>query len=971
MTFCVVFNLYPFSERLYLPSANIVQADKNGVLTHLIQRALPTTIAAYSIEMTPILERMFRLTEQLLPKTIEAKFKPPKAKTTTPLAKLLTDPDTKSTVERYMDRLLGDFLSEISRHQLPLTLDAERKTLVKDVLLKSSEDDLLPHISFIKNEAGIEYRLQLGTEDSAWNIRQRNVTPLTNTEPAWLLADDVLYRVPGINGKMVNPFRQKDLVLIPPDKVRSYFRQFIAKNAGRTHIQADGFTVHRSDALHRTRLEVTENILEKNWLLKPVFEYDGAEFLYGDRRDRLTTLDIPDDEQAEVTVRLVCRDTEAESEKIGILKHLGLWEESRAFYPALPPTSIQIDDVLQWLSVHHTTLERADIMVASPELEGKPLALIMGEVSVRSEAVGDWFDVRGWVQVGEWTFPFQKLLPNLRLRDRFFALPDGRFFLLPEEWFTRYADLADVVQVAGEQMRVPKSLYTILQAIAPPSEAAGFPLIDPEKIDYQPSDKLKATLRPYQLQGVKWLIGHHEQGFGACLADDMGLGKTLQTIAAMLWAKEQLAARQPDATEGATDLFQSYREALRPLSALIILPASLVFNWQRELSKFAPDLFVCIHTGPKRLRDARALASHDVVLTTYHTARQDLALLSKTAWHYIILDESQQIKNKESEVSRVVRSLRGQHRISLSGTPIENSLADLWTQMEFINPDTLGSFKSFREQFLLPIERQNDEKAQQKLFHRVRPFFLRRTKEEVAPDLPMLTEQVFFTEMAAEQKKQYDQMKSAVRNEIFGLFDDPTKRLQVLQALMRLRQLANHPLLVDAGYTGESGKMDDVLAQWAVIRRAGHKVLFFSSFEKHLQIFRRFLEQEKQAYAWLTGDTPPQDRAREVERFQSDPSVQTFLMTIKAGGVGLNLTAADYVFVLDPWWNPAAEDQAIARAHRIGQTRPVTAVRFIARDTIEEKIRLLQDRKRALGKGLWGSAEMPDLSREDVEMLVS
>jgi non-specific serine/threonine protein kinase len=291
--------------------------------------------------------------------------------------------------------------------------------------------------------------------------------------------------------------------------------------------------------------------------------------------------------------------------------------------------------------------------------------------------------------------------------------------------------------------------------------------------------------------------------------------------------------------------------------------------------------------------------------------------------------------------------------------------------MEFINPDTLGTYKSFREQFQLPIERQDDEKAKARLFSRVQPFFLRRTKEEVAPDLPELTQQLFFSEMAEAQRKRYEQVKSAVRNEILSLFDDPKTRLMALQALTRLRQLANHPLLTDADYNGASGKMDDVLAQWDVIRRAGHKVLFFSSFEQHLQIFRRHLESEKQAFAWLTGDVPAPERAREVERFQNDTSVQAFLMTLGAGGVGLNLTAADYVFLLDPWWNPAKEDQAIARAHRIGRTRPVTAIRFIARDTIEEKIIRLQEKKRQLGKGLFDAgSDFPVLDKEDVEMLL-
>jgi len=398
-----------------------------------------------------------------------------------------------------------------------------------------------------------------------------------------------------------------------------------------------------------------------------------------------------------------------------------------------------------------------------------------------------------------------------------------------------------------------------------------------------------------------------------------------------------------------------------------------VFNWQRELAKFAPDLYkmTCVHTGPKRLKDARALAMHDVVLTTYHTARQDLALLEKIEWQFIILDESQQIKNRASEVSKVVRSLRGRHKISLSGTPIENSLADLWTQMEFINPATLGSYQAFREQFQMPIEKRNDERAKARLFSRVKPFFLRRTKEEVAPDLPELTQQIFFSEMSDAQRKRYEQVKSAARNEILSLFDDPKTRFAALQALTKLRQLANHPALAEPDYTGTSGKMDDVLAQWDTIQRAGHKALFFSSFEQHLRLFREKMEAEKQPFAWLTGEVAAPERARAVERFQEDASVQAFLMTLGAGGVGLNLTAADYVFLLDPWWNPAKEDQAIARAHRIGRQHPVTAIRFIARDSIEEKILQLQERKRTLGKDLFATgSDFPALEREDMEMLL-
>lgn len=965
----VVFNLSPFNDSLYLPVANIVRADENGQLTYFVQRATTLTLPSYHIEVTPLLSRLLGMVDALNPKSLEAKFKPLKAKSAPALEQLLSGADTRPVVAKFIYSHLDAFFSEITRERLPLTLDAERKTLVKDVLVVFPRETLVPHLYFKKSPAGIEYRLQLGTETQIWNLLQHNVVPLTNTDPAWLLIDYALFRVPGINGNMVKPFRQKDVVMIPPDKERVYFRQFIAKSIRRSRVEAEGFRVEKTDTLRKTRLESVENVLENCWLLRPVFEYDGAEFPFGDRRERVTSLDIPDDDAREITVSLISRNTAVEKECLGLLQQLGLEISGSAF---VLPGAGNLSALLDFLTRHHSALQAAGFGVQAPQVDGRAIALVTHDISVHSEAAGDWFDVQGQVRAGDFSFPFRRLLPFLRRQDRYFPLPDGTFFLIPEEWFARYADLAGSVQEHGEEgLRLPKALYTVLQESLPETTAADLPVIDPDRIDYQPSVSLKASLRPYQLRGVKWLVGHYRHGFGACLADDMGLGKTLQTIALLLHAKENAAPAENAGNAQQLDLFRPQRDDIRPLQALVILPASLVFNWQRELATFAPSLFVCAHTGPKRLKDARALSSHDVVLTTYHTARQDLPLLEKIPWQFIVLDESQQIKNRESEVSKVVRSLQGRNRISLSGTPIENSLADLWTQMEFINPDTLGTYKSFREQFQLPIERQGDEKAKARLYSRVQPFFLRRTKEEVAPDLPELTQQLFFSEMAEAQRKRYDQVKSAVRNEILSLFDDPKTRLMALQALTRLRQLANHPLLTDPEYAGASGKMDDVLAQWDVIRRSGHKVLFFSSFEQHLQIFRRHLENRKQSFAWLTGDVPTPERAREVERFQNDTSVQAFLMTLGAGGVGLNLTAADYVFLLDPWWNPAKEDQAIARAHRIGRLHPVTAIRFIARDTIEEKIIRLQEKKRQLGRDLFDAgSDFPVLDKEDVEMLL-
>jgi non-specific serine/threonine protein kinase len=487
---------------------------------------------------------------------------------------------------------------------------------------------------------------------------------------------------------------------------------------------------------------------------------------------------------------------------------------------------------------------------------------------------------------------------------------------------------------------------------------------------------LRADLRPYQLAGVRWMAQHYHNGLGACLADDMGLGKTLQTITILLHAKQHKAVPAPLSPAGAQlDLFSAPAadaDFLKPLNALIVLPASLIYNWKQEIRKFAPGLSTYNHTGPKRHNDARLLARFDVILTTYQTALRDIELLQKLEFEYIVLDESQQIKNRESKVFQAISKLNGKHKISLSGTPIENSLADLWSQMQFINPDLLGSFRFFQKEFINPIEKQQDEDKKDRLRSLVQPYLLRRTKEEVARDLPPLSTKLFYSDMEPEQKKLYEKEKSAARNYLLENFtsNDPQYRIMVLQSLTKLRQIANHPSLIQADFTKASGKFNDVLEHWSVIRKSGHKALFFSSFVKYLELFRTHFEVEKQAYSWLSGSLSAEERQREIDRFEKDPAIASFLISIKSGGTGLNLTAADYVFILDPWWNPTIEDQAIARAHRIGQEKQVIAVKFITRDSIEEKILALQERKAQLAEDIIGNSGKMDFSRAELELLL-
>ncbi|MCL4481271.1 MAG: DEAD/DEAH box helicase, partial [Bacteroidetes bacterium] len=387
-------------------------------------------------------------------------------------------------------------------------------------------------------------------------------------------------------------------------------------------------------------------------------------------------------------------------------------------------------------------------------------------------------------------------------------------------------------------------------------------------------------------------------------------------------------------------------------ASLIVLPVSLLHNWENEIRKFAPSLKVYTYSGAKRREkiDLDYLIRHyDVILTTYGTVRNDTEVLARHTFFYLILDESQNIKNAESKSYHAVASLQSGHRLSLTGTPIENSLSDLWSQMNFLNPGHLGSFKFFKENYLLPIERDHDPEASARLNLLIQPFILRRTKEQVAADLPPVMEEMLTIEMTSEQLELYESEKSSVRNYLLKNIDDLEPRnttFVVLQALTRLRQIAIHPRMIDPGSNFESGKFNEICSMLEVLVAEKHKILVFSSFVKHLNLLGQTCDQMNWGYCRLTGQTT--DRKSVIEEFQSGSQKNIFLISLKAGGTGLNLTAADYIFIIDPWWNPAAEMQAISRAHRIGQEKKVFVYRFISEKSIEEKIQLLQEKKSAL-----------------------
>jgi SNF2 family DNA or RNA helicase len=453
-------------------------------------------------------------------------------------------------------------------------------------------------------------------------------------------------------------------------------------------------------------------------------------------------------------------------------------------------------------------------------------------------------------------------------------------------------------------------------------------------------------MRQYQSEGLNWLAFLQSAGLGGCLADDMGLGKTVQTLALLQYNKEN---HIPSVQAGNKEQLSLFGEEASILTSLIIVPASLIYNWEKEIKRFAPGMTVCSHKGIQRKKSSEKFADYDIVLSSYHTVRQDIDSISLFNFHYIILDESQLIKNPGSALYRTMIRLRSDFKLVLTGTPVENSLTDLWSQLNFVNPGLLGDLAFFRKEFAKPIEKEGDDEKEFNLRKIIKPFILRRTKEMVARDLPPMTEQTVFCDMTEEQFRIYDEEKSSVRNSILKSIESEgveKSAIVVLQGLMRLRQISNHPVMTFEDYTAGSGKFETVLQDIESVISEGHKILVFSSFVKHLSLYADALKERRMGFAMLTGAST--NRERIVNSFQNDPLNRIFLISLKAGGVGLNLTAADYVFILDPWWNPASEMQAMNRAHRIGQDKSVFIYRYITTNSIEEKIIRLQEKKSKL-----------------------
>jgi superfamily II DNA or RNA helicase len=595
------------------------------------------------------------------------------------------------------------------------------------------------------------------------------------------------------------------------------------------------------------------------------------------------------------------------------------------------------------------------------EAEGKSI-VSSGATETRVSSGVNWFDLTAEVKYGDVAINVQQLIETLDQGEKWIKLGDGTFGMIPEQWVRRHAALASIGEKTGTVTRFKPGQAVFLdgwlqedvnlkvdQKFQETRER--FQRFSGLKPKFA-SKNFKGVLRPYQEQGLSWLEFLSDFDLGGVLADDMGLGKTVQVLAFL------------------QNRILKVKKSER-IPSLIIIPKTLIHNWSDEASKFVPGLKVVKYSGSTRKALLPDLMQADLILVTYQTLRHDFKELGNIEFDYVIADEAQAIKNGDAQISRTCKQVRGRKKLAMTGTPIENSINDLFSILDFANPGliTMGLRRRFSE------GGKDEKETAGALSRALKPIILRRTKEQVLKDLPEKTEQTLFCEMSKDEMKTYEGLRDHYRKALVEKIDKTgieKSKIQILTALLRLRQAACHPALLDRRDGDKtSAKLETLLEQTEEVISEGHKVLIFSQFTSFLAVVEKNLKERGVDFEYLDGKT--RDRQKPVQRFQNDPNCKVFLLSLKAGGTGLNLTAADYVFLLDPWWNPAVERQAIDRAHRIGQHRNVFAYRLIARGTVEEKILELQKSKRDLADAIVSedASFLKKMTREDLQLLLS
>ncbi|HWD90251.1 MAG TPA: DEAD/DEAH box helicase [Mucilaginibacter sp.] len=940
----------------YVIEPHIVQLNPNGEFSLTYQRLFSNTAKEFSQFLDETDLKLVKMLEEIEQGNIIKKYYKKPIRPFEFFVKVFND-QLFDTIRPKMEKRMAEALGLMNGKQI-FVMSKEGYPAERELQIAAEPASVLFH--FRRDAQEIRYFPTIKYHGMRIEFMFKNAEIICN-QPAWMLLEDTLYYFDReIEGKKLQPFLNKRYIAVPRSSELSYFEKFVTPLIEKHNVYAEGFIIN-TEKYEATPVLKPIYVEGGTSQLQLCFKYAGYIFSYGDGRHVSVRMERNGDDYLFHRIR---RSVAWEKGKLLFLEGLGLRTVSSLFQNLEVAAANEEEDlslsIFEWLNQHHDELTQAGFEIEQPE-GSKRYLFGSSKIDVEVKENNDWFDIYAVVYFGPYKIPFIQLKNHILNHKKEFTLPNGEIAVIPEKWFSQYGNLLHFSE-GGKDIKLRRHHIGLVNELAE-GELAGVTmnrklqkLSEFEDVgDILMPHHFKGHLRPYQKAGFNWFHFLQQYHFGGCLADDMGLGKTIQTLALLQKHKESIEA------EGSKSV------------SLIIMPTSLIYNWLNEAKKFTPKLRIMVHTGTFRYKSPEVFANYDVVITTYGITRIDIDLLSSYFFEYIILDESQNIKNPSSKSYQAVKQLKSRYKLILSGTPVENSVNDLWTQMSFINPGLLGNQQFFLNEFVTPIEKKKDEEKARRLQALIKPFVLRRTKEQVATELPPKTENLFYCKMSEEQANVYEKVKSEYRNELLRSLEDGTyaqTQMQVLQGLIKLRQIANHPSMIDDQYEGDSGKFENVVHTLKNVLDGGHKVLVFSQFVKQLSIYRDHFDCQGISYVYLDGST--QNRGDVVKRFQEDEKTRVFLISIKAGGVGLNLTEADYVFILDPWWNPAVEQQAIDRTHRIGQTKNVFIYKFITKDTVEEKIVALQQRKLKVAQSLITTEEsfIKSLTADDIKEIL-
>jgi len=860
--------------------------------------------------------------------------------------------ETKELMAEYLLPKLKKVFTESAGNPFIFLLP-ESKTFKTNNLepLQLQAEDAKPHFIIKKNSHyTVQCRVKAGSLefDLGDNEAASPLFFLYNNQAYLWKSNEVIH--------LVEKFLPGGKMTVPADEWNDYLNKFIMPLAKEHKVDFDKSLVQETKDGNP---EVKLFLMEKGEYLvfQPSFSYKGYETKAKDRDEVI----VPQGDK----VLVVHRNREKENEFIQKLQNL----HSNFVYNEDSATlALKGTDVLKnnWFFLFVDAMKEHKTPVFGFEaLKNFRFNTAKPQTKIFISSNTDWFDAKVDILFGDQRVTVAEVKRALANKQQFVHLNDGTLGILPEEWLKKYSLLFRVGEGKTDSLKLSRYHLSVVDELYETRDEEELVVQLEEKYEklrefnkikeIEPSYNLKMILRPYQVAGYQWLNYLKDIKWGGILADDMGLGKTVQALSFIEYFKNEQGK----------------------LKALVVCPTTLIYNWENEIKKFTPKLTYRIHHGAMRTRVKEELTDHEVTITTYGTLRSDIKLLMSVDFDYVILDESQAIKNPSSKVTKAACLLNAKHRLCMSGTPLQNNTFDIFAQMNFLNPGMLGTMEFFRQEFAIPIDKFGEQDRKDHLRKILYPFILRRTKEQVAKDLPEKQEMILFCEMEDEQRSIYDAYRNDFRNQILGTIETQgiqKSQLTILQGLMKLRQICDSPAILNEQekFENHSIKLEE-LARELSEDMGNHKALIFSQFLGMLALIRAKLEELGIKYEYFDGSTSAPDREKAIQSFQNNEEVRVFLISLKAGGVGLNLTAADYVYIVDPWWNPAVEQQAIDRTHRIGQTKNIFAYRMICKDTIEDKILQLQEKKRALAKDIISddASFVKTLTREDVEYLFS